>query len=106
MVRRGMKVPSLVNFLKVVSVSPNIDSGRGFLTTHARRRCHLFNQKSIPAVVFKKAMRPKKGMQTAAMVIAKYLKKCSAGMLVMPKTEVTKVIGKKKMDAYEVKFQN
>jgi hypothetical protein len=52
----------------------------------------------MPEVVFSDPIRKKKGMQTTAMTMAKFLKSCSCGMLVIPKTDVTKVKGKKKME--------
>lgn len=66
--------------------------------TQACRRHHLSLQKAMPAVVFKKPIRTKKGMQTVAMAMPKFLKSCSEGMLVIPKTEVTNVKGRKKME--------
>jgi hypothetical protein len=52
----------------------------------------------MPAVVFKKPMRTKNGTQTVAIVTPKFLKSFSEGIFVMPKTEVTKVRGRKKME--------
>ena len=47
--------------------------GGGFRVIQDRRQCHLSRQDSIPAVVFRKPMRTKKGTQTVAMTMPKLL---------------------------------
>lgn len=59
---------------------------------------HLFLQNVIPEVVFKEPIRRKKGTQTTDMTMAKSLKFCLLGIFVIPKTEVTNVKGRKKID--------
>lgn len=52
----------------------------------------------MPEVVFREPISRKKGMHTVAMTIPNHLNWCWVGMLVMPKTEVTNVRGRKKID--------
>src|SRR5436190_22487111 len=54
-------------------------------------------QKRIPLVVFMEPMRRKNGTQTAARTTPKRQKLALGSMLVMPKTEVTNVKGRKNM---------
>jgi hypothetical protein len=69
-----------------------------FLVTQLKILCHFFCQNSIPEVVLRDPIRKKKGIQTSVIAIAKFLKLCSWGIFVMPKTEVTKVRGRKKIE--------
>jgi len=62
------------------------------------RYCHFERQNSIPDVVFREPINRKNGMHTVAMTIPNHLNWCSVGMLVMPKTEVTNVRGRKKIE--------
>lgn len=85
------------------SATSSGSSGSGcfsFLANQSTRLCHLFRQNVIPDVVFRDPIRKKNGTQTTAMTIAKSLKFCSCGMLVMPNTDVTNVKGRKKMETY------
>jgi len=53
----------------------------------------------MPDVVFREPIRRKNGTQTTAMTIAKFLKpEPWEGMLVMPKTDVTNVKGRKNIE--------
>lgn len=91
----------MLKVLDIFRVSATADPGspdRGFLVNHVKIRCHLSLQNSMPAVVFKKPISTKKGTQTVPMTMPKFLKSCSEGMLVIPKTDVTNVKGKKKME--------
>ncbi len=54
----------------------------------------------MPWVVFREPISRKKGTQTVAMTTPKILNWWSVGMLVIPKTEVTKVSGRKKIETY------
>ena len=52
----------------------------------------------MPVVVFKEPIKMKNGTQTVAVTIPKCQYCRSAGMFVMPKTLVTKVSGRKKIE--------
>jgi hypothetical protein len=61
---------------------------------------HFAFQKSKPDMVFKLPMRRKNGMHTVAIVAPKYVKKCWDGISVIPKTDVTKVSGRKNIETF------
>lgn len=56
----------------------------------------------MPDVVFKDPIKRKKGMQTVHITMPNTLNSCSVGMLVMPKTDVTNVMGRKNIDTCSV----
>jgi hypothetical protein len=63
--------------------------------------CHFERHNSIPLVVFKEPIRKKNGTQTVAIVIPKALNWWSVDMFVIPKTDVTKVRGRKKIETLD-----
>ena len=63
--------------------------------------CHFERQNSIPLVVFREPIKRKNGTQTVAIVIPKALNWWSVDMFVIPKTDVTKVRGRKKMETLD-----
>ena len=74
---------------------------RSLSKTHEIIFSYLLLQKAIPCVVFREPMRKKNGTQTVAITIPKS-RKPSDGMLLIPKTEVTKVRGRKNMDTFDL----
>lgn len=62
---------------------------------------HFERQNSIPLVVFREPIKRKNGTQTVAIVIPKALNWWSVDMFVIPKTDVTKVRGRKKMETLD-----
>jgi hypothetical protein len=63
--------------------------------------CHFDCQNSMPLVVFREPIKKKNGTQTVAIVIPKALNWWSVDMFVIPKTDVTKVRGRKKMETLD-----
>ena len=63
--------------------------------------CHFERQNSIPLVVFREPIKRKNGTQTVAIVIPKALNWWSVDMFVIPKTDVTKVRGRKKIETLD-----
>jgi hypothetical protein len=70
------------------------------LRVHSRKVYHLFRQKVMPDVVFRDPIRMKNGRQTVTITTPKILNWCSVGIFVIPKTDVTKVRGRKNIDTY------
>lgn len=56
----------------------SIPSGFGSRKAHARSRCHLPRQNSMPEVVFNEPIRKKNGMQTVAIYVSQSAYICNS----------------------------